>query len=160
MVCSSTQFLGLWILGSTPETHNCFLLFRQLQEVYMKTVSFLSLYPWHWTYIFPPQQLHEGYITCLLNWSSISRLIKFYHWQILTGDLWVDESERHTGKCDTARKKDLNGPRHRHLSWLCNTSGFPKEHQRQWTCPLGARGWSGSFCTDVIMQSPVSLDNY
>lgn len=109
----SASFLGVWILGSTPEILNCFLLRRQLQEVPMQTASFLSLYLWHWTYIFPPQQLHGGYITYLLSWRNISRVIKFYPWQVLTVDPGTDESKRHLCKCNTAKQKDLTGWRYR-----------------------------------------------
>lgn len=49
-----------------------------------------------------------------MTWSSISRLMKFYHWQVkFIGDVWVDESERHICKCNRAKQKDLNGSRQR-----------------------------------------------
>lgn len=72
---------------------------------FTRTASFLSLQPWHWTYIFPPQQLHGGYITCLLNCSSRSRLIKCYYWRIRKGDLRVDESERCICKCNMGSRQ-------------------------------------------------------
>ena len=104
----------------------------------MKIVSFLSLDPWHWTCIFPPQQLHGGYITYLLSWTSISGLIKFYHWQTLIVDLCVDESERRICKCNTAKQKDLNESRQRNprrKQLLCSTPGFCKACPGQWAYP-------------------------